>query len=92
MVFQAVCLLLAVVLRAMVNSEMKHGEDDIEEDGVVQGIPWEPLLNPPVAQTSVSVNVNGKPFYPNLWSSRMREKVISLFSRRILRCYKTKFY
>ncbi|KAK1420587.1 hypothetical protein QVD17_22300 [Tagetes erecta] len=73
-IVQAVCLLLAEVLRAMVKSEMKRDEVDIEEDGVVQGIPWEPLLNPHVPQTSVSVNVNGKPFYSNICCPRTREK------------------
>ncbi|XP_022004039.1 tetraspanin-18 [Helianthus annuus] len=73
-VVQVVCLLFAVVLRAMVNLQMKLDEDDIEEDGVVRCNAWEPLLNPNVAQTSVSVNVNGKSFHSDIWSSRMREK------------------
>ncbi|XP_076944907.1 tetraspanin-18-like [Bidens hawaiensis] len=74
-VIQAVCVLLAVVLRAMVNLQMRlDEEDDIEEYGVVRGKVWEPLLNPNVAQTSVSVNVNGKSFHSDAWSSRMREK------------------
>ncbi|KAM0071285.1 putative tetraspanin/Peripherin [Helianthus debilis subsp. tardiflorus] len=56
--------------------QMKLDEDDIEEDGVVRCNAWEPLLNPNVAQTSVSVSVNGKSFHSDIWSSRMREKVI----------------
>ncbi|KAJ0796636.1 putative tetraspanin/Peripherin [Helianthus annuus] len=56
--------------------QMKLDEDDIEEDGVVRCNAWEPLLNPHVAQTSVSVSVNGKSFHSDIWSSRMREKVI----------------
>ncbi|KAK9055670.1 hypothetical protein SSX86_026755 [Deinandra increscens subsp. villosa] len=69
---QAASLLLAVVLRAMVNSQMKDDEDDIEDDGDARA--WEPLLNPQLAQTAVSINVNGKSFHPGVWSSRMREK------------------
>ncbi|XP_076898377.1 tetraspanin-18-like [Bidens hawaiensis] len=70
-VIQAVCMLLAVVLRAMVNLQMRlDEEDDIEEYGVVRGKPWEPLLNPHAAQTSVSVSVNGKSFPSDAWSSR----------------------
>ncbi|KAD3068530.1 hypothetical protein E3N88_36410 [Mikania micrantha] len=67
-IVQASSLLLGLVLRAMVNSQMKLDEDDTEED------PWEPLVNPHLAQTSVSVNVNGKSFHSDAWSSRMRER------------------
>ncbi|KAJ0795741.1 hypothetical protein HanPI659440_Chr04g0153981 [Helianthus annuus] len=59
---------------AVVVVQMKLDEDDIEED--VRCNAWEPLLNPHVAQTSVSVRVNGKSFHSDIWSSRMREKVI----------------
>ncbi|KAL8191906.1 hypothetical protein R6Q57_028637 [Mikania cordata] len=67
-IIQASSLLLGVVLRAMVNSQMKLDEDGTEED------PWKPLVNPHLAQTSVSVNVNGKSFHSDAWSSRMRER------------------
>ncbi|CAI9297382.1 unnamed protein product [Lactuca saligna] len=73
-VIQAVCLLLAVVLRSMVNSQMKYDEDDIERDSDVRGKAWEPLLNPKSTQTSVSVSGDGKAFHSDIWSSRMREK------------------
>lgn len=75
-IFQAVCLLLAVVLRSMVNSQMKYDEDDIERDSDVRGNAWEPLLNPKSTQTSVSGSGEGKAFHSDIWSSRMREKVI----------------
>ncbi|KAI3742010.1 hypothetical protein L1987_59689 [Smallanthus sonchifolius] len=72
-VVQAVCLMLAVVLRAMVNLQMELDEDDIEGE-LARGKGWEPLLNPHLAQTSVSVSVSGKSFHSDIWSSRMREK------------------
>ncbi|KAI3514550.1 hypothetical protein L1887_13051 [Cichorium endivia] len=68
-VIQAVCLLLAVVLRSMVSP---NNEDDIEKDSDVRGKAWEPLLNPRPTQTSVSGD--GKAFHSDIWSSRMREK------------------
>lgn len=68
-VIQAVSLLLAVVLRSMVNLQMK---DDIENDSEERGKVWEPLLNPRVTQASVSGD--GKAFHSDIWSSRMREK------------------
>ncbi|KAI3801115.1 hypothetical protein L1987_29218 [Smallanthus sonchifolius] len=70
---QAVCLLLAVVLRSVVNLQMELDEDDIEGE-LARGKLWEPLLNPHLAQTSVSVSVGGKSFHSDVWSSRMREK------------------
>lgn len=71
-VIQAVCLLLAVVLRSMVSPNVKDNEDDIEKDSDVRGKAWEPLLNPRPTQTSVTGD--GKAFHSDIWSSRMREK------------------
>lgn len=73
-VIQALCLLLAVVLRAMITSQMKDNENDIENDSDVRGKAWEPLLNPRPTQTSVSVSGDGKAFHSDIWSSRVREK------------------
>ncbi|KVI12318.1 tetraspanin-18-like [Cynara cardunculus var. scolymus] len=73
-VIQALCILLAVVLRAMITSQMKDDENDIERDSDVRGKAWEPLLNPRPTQTSVSVSGNGRAFHSDIWTSRMREK------------------
>ncbi|XP_071721567.1 tetraspanin-18-like [Rutidosis leptorrhynchoides] len=73
-VIQVVCLMLAVVLRATVSSQIKDDQTDIEKDGAVRGKAWEPLLNPRANQTSVSVSGDGKAFRSDIWSSRMREK------------------
>lgn len=73
-VIQAVCLLLALVLKAIASAQMKDDdENDIEKDGGdVRGKTWEPLLNPRGTQTSVSGD--GKSFRSDIWTSRMREK------------------
>ncbi|KAJ9547860.1 hypothetical protein OSB04_020403 [Centaurea solstitialis] len=73
-IIQALCLLLAVVLRAMINLQMKDDHNDIENDSDARGTAWEPLLNPRPTQTSVSVSGDGKAFHSDIWSSRMREK------------------
>ncbi|XP_076929156.1 tetraspanin-18-like [Bidens hawaiensis] len=64
---QALCLLLAVVLRMMVSS---HKKDDDVEEGSGR---WEPLLNPHSGQPSGSTSADGKSFHSDIWSSRMRE-------------------
>ncbi|KAM7527367.1 hypothetical protein LguiB_030777 [Lonicera macranthoides] len=65
-IIQALSLLFAIILRAMVSSQrLEEENDDIEE----------PLLNPQVSQTSsCSITGNGKGVHSDIWSSRMRQK------------------
>lgn len=71
--FQALSLLLAMILRAMVST--RKTDYDIEDDYTAAGRNWEPLLNPQASQTSGSSKGDGKGAYLETWSSRMREKV-----------------
>ncbi|GAV63853.1 Tetraspannin domain-containing protein [Cephalotus follicularis] len=65
-VIQALSLLVAIILRAMVSSRRNDpdGEDDYAN---IRGRTWEPLLNPQSGQTSGST-------HSDIWSLRMREK------------------
>ena len=71
--FQALSLLLAMILRAMVSTQKT--DYDIEDDYTAAGRNREPLLNPQASQTSGSSKGDGKGAYLETWSSRMREKV-----------------
>ncbi|XP_052211055.1 tetraspanin-18-like [Diospyros lotus] len=69
LIIQALSLLIAMILRAMVSTQTV--DHDIEGHYDVQrGRSWEPLLNPQVNQTSGS----NKGAHSDIWSSRMREK------------------
>ncbi|KAJ4849776.1 hypothetical protein Tsubulata_012046 [Turnera subulata] len=63
---QAIALLLAIVLRAMISTRKNDhdGEDDYEN---VRGRTWEPLLNQ-------SGQTSGSGAHSDIWSTRMREK------------------
>ncbi|KAJ0054256.1 hypothetical protein Pint_01620 [Pistacia integerrima] len=65
-IIQALALLLAMVLRAMVSTQRTNfdEEDDFEN---ARGRTWEPLLNSQSNQTSGST-------HSDIWSSRIREK------------------
>ncbi|KAJ0110495.1 hypothetical protein Patl1_01654 [Pistacia atlantica] len=65
-IIQALALLLAMVLRAMVSTQRTNfdEEDDYEN---ARGRTWEPLLNSQSNQTSGST-------HSDIWSSRIREK------------------
>ncbi|XP_044501168.1 tetraspanin-18-like [Mangifera indica] len=65
-IIQALSLLLALVLRAMVSTQRTNFD---EEDGYenARGRTWEPLLNSQSSQTFGSTNSDS-------WSSRIREK------------------
>lgn len=83
--FQVVSLLLAVVLGMMVSSEKKKKDDDVEEGSVSgsRGKAWEPLLNSNSNQASSSTSTSGgdaKAFKSDIWTSRIREKVLPSFS------------
>lgn len=69
---QALSLLLAMILRAMVST--RKTDYDIEDDYTAAGRNREPLLNPQASQTSGSSKGDGKGAYLETWSSRMREK------------------
>ncbi|XP_062079268.1 tetraspanin-18 [Humulus lupulus] len=67
---QALSLLLAIILRAMVSTQ--KSDDDGEEDFDVRGRTWEPLLNAQLGQASGSTKIDGRG--PDIWSLRMRDK------------------
>ena len=67
--FQGLALLIAIILRAMVSTRRSEFEEDDFENA--RGRTWEPLLNQ-TAQTS------GSGTHADIWSSRMREKVLSI--------------
>lgn len=66
--FQALSLLLSLVLRSLVST--RTVDDDIEGDYDVRVRTREPLLNSQVGQASGSIKGDS-----DIWSSRMREKV-----------------
>ncbi|XP_057964820.1 tetraspanin-18-like isoform X2 [Malania oleifera] len=72
-VIQALSLLLAMILRAMVSSYRADYDSD-EDCAVVRGRAWEPLLHAQLGQSSGSIKGDGKTAHSDIWSSRMREK------------------
>ncbi|KAF1880006.1 hypothetical protein Lal_00022133 [Lupinus albus] len=72
LVIQALSLLLALILRATVSTS--RSEFDYEDEYVVQGRIWEPLLNPQSDQPDGSSKVDSRANYSDIWSSRIREK------------------
>ncbi|KAE8672087.1 Tetraspanin-20 [Hibiscus syriacus] len=72
-VIQALALLVAIILRAMVSARRRdiEEEDDYESD---RGRTWEPLLNPQSSHSSTSAKGDGRGAQSNMWGSRMREK------------------
>lgn len=65
---QALALLLAIILRALVSTHRTDSEfEDYENVG---GRNWDPLLNQ-------SGQTSGSGIHSDIWSSRMREKVFS---------------
>ncbi|KAK3032175.1 hypothetical protein RJ639_035000 [Escallonia herrerae] len=72
-IMQALSLLFAMVLRALVSAHQRV-DHDIEEDYDDSGRIREPLLNSHSGQTSGLVKGDGKGAHSDIWSSRMREK------------------
>ncbi|KAK9282004.1 hypothetical protein L1049_004915 [Liquidambar formosana] len=71
LIIQALSLLLALILRAMVST--RRGDYDCE-DGCTVEDRREPLLNPQSIQTSGSTKGDARSSYSDIWSSRIREK------------------
>uniref|UniRef100_A0A803PGD0 Uncharacterized protein n=1 Tax=Cannabis sativa TaxID=3483 RepID=A0A803PGD0_CANSA len=69
---QALSLLLAIILRAMVST--RKADDDLEDDYDVRGRTREPLLNSQSRQASGSSKVDGRGSHSDTWSLRMRDK------------------
>ncbi|GMI73978.1 hypothetical protein like AT2G20230 [Hibiscus trionum] len=72
-IIQALALLVAIILRAMVSA---RGSDIEEEDDYesVRGRTWEPLLNPQSSHSSTSAKGDGRGTQSNMRGSRIREK------------------
>lgn len=76
--FQALSLLLSMILRAMVSSRTENYDSD-DDYAVVRGGSWQPLINPQAGQsrqTSGSTSMGGKEIQPTTWNTRMKEKVL----------------
>lgn len=74
--FQALSLLLAIILRAMVSTvSSRRVDDDLEDDYNGRGRTWEPLLNPQSSQGSGSTRGDERGYHSDIWSSRIRDKV-----------------
>ncbi|EXB46063.1 hypothetical protein L484_015924 [Morus notabilis] len=72
---QALSLLLAIILRAMVSTvSSQRVDDDLEDDYNGRGRTWEPLLNPQSSQGSGSTRGDGRGNHSDIWSSRIRDK------------------
>ncbi|PON55527.1 Tetraspanin [Trema orientale] len=69
---QALSLLLAIVLRAMVST--RKADDDGEDDYDIRGRTRESLLNSQSGQASGSTKGDGRGTHSDIWSSRMRDK------------------
>ncbi|KAJ4728377.1 putative Tetraspanin family protein [Melia azedarach] len=65
-VIQALSLLLAIILRAMVSTQRTNFDEEDNYENA-RGRTWEPLLNQQQSQTSGST-------HSDIWSSRIREK------------------
>ncbi|XVF21456.1 hypothetical protein REPUB_Repub12eG0091900 [Reevesia pubescens] len=72
-IIQALALLVAIILRAMVSSRRRDidNEDDFES---VRGRTYEPLLKSQSGHTSTSAKGDGKGTHSDIWGSRIREK------------------
>ncbi|KAK6238982.1 hypothetical protein QUC31_004451 [Theobroma cacao] len=72
-IVQALSLLVAIILRAMVSSGRRDidNEDDYEN---IRGRTWKPLLNSQSSHTSTSAKTDGKGTHSDIWGSRIREK------------------
>lgn len=76
--FQALSLLLSMILRAMVSSRTENYDSD-DDYAAVRGGSWQPLINPQAGQsrqTSGSTSMGGKGIQPTTWNARMKEKVL----------------
>lgn len=71
LIIQALSLLLAFILRAMVST---RGADADEDSYDIEGRPWEPLLDPQPSQASGLVKGDSRGNYSNIWSSRISGK------------------
>lgn len=76
--FQASTLLLAIILRALVNQQV---DNDIEGDNDARERTRQPLLDPCVSQTPGLAKGEGSAWHSDVWSSRMRVKVLILLHR-----------
>nr|GMD13978.1 tetraspanin-18-like isoform X1 [Ipomoea batatas]GMD15566.1 tetraspanin-18-like isoform X1 [Ipomoea batatas]GMD17239.1 tetraspanin-18-like isoform X1 [Ipomoea batatas] len=74
-IIQASTLLLAIILRGLVNQQVGN---DIEGDNDARERTWEPLLDPCVSQTPGLAKGNDSAWHSEVWSSRMRVKVLIL--------------
>lgn len=72
-IIQALSLLLAIILRAMVSTRKSDFDDEDDYEGG-RGRTWEPLLNPQSSQISGSSKGDGRGNHSDIWSSRMRDK------------------
>ncbi|XP_022771390.1 tetraspanin-20-like isoform X2 [Durio zibethinus] len=72
-IIQALSLLVAIILRAMVSARRRDidNEDDYDNIG---GRTWEPLLNP----QSTAAKGDGRGAHSDIWGSRIRDKVIAV--------------
>nr|GMD20133.1 tetraspanin-18-like isoform X1 [Ipomoea batatas] len=70
-IIQASTLLLAIILRGLVNQQVGN---DIEGDNDARERTWEPLIDPCVSQTPGLAKGNDSAWHSEVWSSRMRVK------------------
>ncbi|XVF32275.1 hypothetical protein REPUB_Repub17cG0067800 [Reevesia pubescens] len=69
-IIQALALLVAIILRAMVSARKR----DIDNEDDYEGRTYEPLLNPQSSHTSTSAKGDGRGTHSDIWGSRIREK------------------
>ncbi|CAL0316887.1 unnamed protein product [Lupinus luteus] len=72
LVIQALSLILALILGGTVSTWLS--DFDYEDEYVVQGRIWDPLLNAQSGQPTGSSKVDSRAIYSDIFSSRMREK------------------
>lgn len=74
--FQALAMLVAIILRAMVSARRRDIEDEDEDDyESIRGRTWEPLLHPQSSHSSTSAKGDGRGARSDVWGSRIKEKV-----------------
>ncbi|XVE78034.1 hypothetical protein DITRI_Ditri13aG0111700 [Diplodiscus trichospermus] len=72
-VIQALALLVAIILRAMVSARRRDIDNEDEYDSI-GGRSREPLLNPQSGHRSTAAMVDGRGTHSDIWGSRIREK------------------
>ncbi|KAB2015876.1 hypothetical protein ES319_D08G057100v1 [Gossypium barbadense] len=74
-IIQALAMLVAIILRAMVSARRRDIDDEDEDDyESIRGRTWEPLLNPQSSHSSTSAKGDGRGSRSDVWGSQIREK------------------